>query len=82
MAGRCAWKDQPAGCGQAGRGRIQVTDRLKRLGRAYIDGMVGEGDYSREKQFLEMELEILVVSGSEAAEEGGRLVEHLTELWS
>ena len=42
--------------------------------------MVGEGDYSRGKQFLEMELEILVVPGTEAVEEAGRLVEHLPEL--
>ena len=43
--------------------------------------MVSEGDYSREKQYLEMELEILVVPGAEAAEEAGRLVEHLPDLW-
>ena len=42
--------------------------------------MVGEGNYSRGKQFLEMELEILVVPGTEAVEEAGRLVEHLPEL--
>ena len=40
-----------------------------------MDGMVSEGNYSREKQYLEMELEILVVHGAEAAEEAGRLVE-------
>ena len=61
--------------------RVQVTERLKRLGRAYVDGMVSEGDYSREKQYMEMELEILVVPGAEAAEEAGRLVEQLPELW-
>ena len=33
------------------------------------------------KLYLEMELEILVVPGAEAAEEAGRLVEHLPELW-
>ena len=46
---------------RVGEKRLQVTDRLKRLGRAYVDGMVSEGDYDREKQYLEMELEILVV---------------------
>ena len=61
--------------------RIRITERLKRLGRAYIDGLISEGDYSRERQYLEMELEILVVSGAEAAEETGRLVEHLPDLW-
>jgi len=66
---------------RVGEKRLQVAERLKRLGRAYVDGMVSEGDYSREKQYLEMELDILVVPGAEAAEEAGRLVEHLPELW-
>jgi len=66
---------------RVGEKRMQVTERLKRLGRAYVDGMVSEGDYNREKQYLEMELEILVVPGADAAEEAGRLVEHLPDLW-
>jgi len=66
---------------RVGERRMQVAERLKRLGRAYVDGMVNEEDYSREKQYLKMELEILVVPGAEAAEKAGRLVEHLPELW-
>jgi hypothetical protein len=61
--------------------RKKVTEKLKRLGRAYVDGMVADEDYSSEKQYLEMELELLVVPGAEAAEEAGRLVEHLPNLW-
>ena len=61
--------------------RTQVNEKLKRMGRAYVDGVLSEQDYRLEKQYLEMELEMLVVPGAEAAEEAGRLIENLPELW-
>ena len=60
---------------------MQVSEKLKRLGRAYVDGLISEGDYSRDKQYMEMELEILVVPAAEAAEEAGSLVQQLPKLW-
>jgi hypothetical protein len=34
--------------------RTKVTEKLKRLGRAYVDGMVADEDYNSDKQYLEM----------------------------
>ncbi len=62
--------------------RQKTHDRLKRLGRAYVDGLYDENEYKRQKRLMEMELESLVVPQADAAEEAGRLIERLPELWS
>ena len=41
--------------------RQKTHDRLKRLGRAYVDGLYDENEYRRQKRLMEMELESLVV---------------------
>ena len=41
--------------------RTQAEQRLRRLGRAYVDGMYNEDDYRREKRLLEDKLAGLVV---------------------
>jgi hypothetical protein len=61
--------------------RKLVNEKLKRLGRAYVDGLISGSDYTRDKHNLEMELVMLVVPGVDAAEEAGRLVQHLPDLW-
>ena len=43
--------------------REQTEQRLKRLGRAYIDGLLVKMDYQREKQLLHDKLASLVVPG-------------------
>ncbi len=51
------------------------------MAKAYVDGLLPDEDYSRQKKLLEMELESLVVPGASAAEEAGKLILNLPELW-
>ena len=48
--------------------RQQVSERLRRLGLAFADGLFPDEEYRRQKRTLEMELESLVVSEASAAE--------------
>lgn len=60
----------------------QLTgQRLKRLGKAYVDGLYPDDDYRREKRALEEELANLVVPGVDAAKEAGKPLENLSTLW-
>ena len=61
--------------------RKKVQQRLKRLGRAYVDGLYYDEDYRREKRLLEDRLTSLVIPGVDAAKEAGRLLEDLPRLW-
>ena len=45
----------------AGADCEQVQEKLKRLGKAFIDGMVDEPDYERHRAQLEFDLTSLVV---------------------
>ncbi|MCH8334822.1 MAG: hypothetical protein IIC61_02925 [Proteobacteria bacterium] len=62
--------------------RLQVQEKLKRLGNAYLDLLVTEEEYKRRKRLLDLEMESLVVPQANAAEEAGRLVQDLPRLWS
>ena len=62
--------------------RDQVQQRLRRLGKAYVDGLYGDEDYRREKRLLEERLGSLVVPGVDAAREAGKLLENLPQLWA
>ncbi|MFC1873877.1 recombinase family protein [Chloroflexota bacterium] len=59
----------------------QVNEKLRRMGRAYIDGLIPDDEYSRQKRLLELELESLVIPGANAAEEAGNLLINLPKLW-
>ena len=61
--------------------RIQAEQRLKRLGKAYVDGLYSDDDYRREKRSLEEKLASLVVPGVDATKEAGKLLENLPTLW-
>ena len=61
--------------------REQVSQRLRRLGKAYVDGLYSDDDYRREKRALEERLGSLVVPGVNAAREAGKLLENLPALW-
>ncbi len=61
--------------------RAQTEQRLKRLGRAYVDGLYDHDGYRREKRSLEDKLANLVVPGVDAAMEAGKLLEDLPVLW-
>ena len=60
--------------------RAQTEQRLKRLGRAYVDGLYDHDGYRREKRSLEDKLANLVVPGVDAAMEAGKLLENLPVL--
>ena len=61
--------------------RTKVQDKLKRLGKAFVDGVYDEADYQRQRRLLELSLESLVVPEAEAAEDAGNLIQQLPELW-
>ena len=61
--------------------RTAVQEKLRRMAKAYIDGLFPDEEYNRQRKLLEMELESLVVPGANAAEEAGKLIMNLRELW-
>ena len=58
----------------------QTEQRLKRLGKAFVDGLDSDEDYRRENRTLRDKPAILVVPGVDAAMEAGKLLEHLPDL--
>jgi hypothetical protein len=50
--------------------------------KTYIDGLFPDEEYYRQKKLIEMELESLVVPAANAAEEAGKLIMNLRELWA
>ena len=62
--------------------RQKVQERLRRLGKAYVDGVYDEGEYQRLRRQLELELETLVVPEADAAEAAGKLIQQLPDLWA
>jgi len=62
--------------------RAKAEDKLRRMAKAYVDGLFPDAEYRRQKRLLEMELESLVVPQANAAEEAGRLIQDLPRLWS
>ncbi|MFQ6028746.1 MAG: recombinase family protein [Dehalococcoidia bacterium] len=63
------------------RERKATEQRLKRLGQVYLDELMDYDEYRRQKRQLEEKLGSLVVPGIEAAQEAGKLLEDLPQLW-
>ena len=61
--------------------RKQTEQRLKRLGQVYLDDLVPYEDYKRQKRQLEDRLQSLVVPSVDAAQQAGKLLESLPQLW-
>ena len=61
--------------------RHATQSKLKRMAKAYIDGLLPEEEYNRQRRLFEMELESLVLPEANAAEEAGNLLLNLKELW-
>ena len=61
--------------------REAVTEKLRRMGKAYVDGLFPDDEYDRQKSLLQAELESLVVPQADAAEAAGRLIKDLPGLW-
>jgi len=64
-----------------GQERLQTEQRLKRLGRAYVDGLYSDDGYRREKRSLEDALAGMVIPGVDSAQEAGELMQDLPALW-
>ena len=58
--------------------RIQLADEVKRV---YLDNLMTQEEYRRQKCFLEDRIQALVVPEVDAVEEAGKLLERLPELW-
>jgi len=59
---------------QAKKQRQELQEKLRRMVKAYVDGVFPDEEYHRQKKLLEMELELLVVPQANAAEEAGKLL--------
>jgi len=62
--------------------RQAVQEKLRRMGKAFVDGLFPDEEYHRRKRLLELELESLVVPEANAAEEPGQLLLSLKKLWA
>ena len=65
-----------------GKKRRKALEKLRRLGKIYLDEVLDDDGYRHQKRQIELELESLVVPQADAAEEAGRLVERLRDLWA
>ena len=54
--------------------RQRAQERLRRLGKAYVNGVYDDDEYKRQKRTCELELESLVLPEADAAAEAGRLI--------
>ena len=59
-----------------------MQERLRRLGKAYVDGVYDDEEYKRQKRTAELELGSLVLPEADAAAEAGKLISELQTLWS
>ena len=51
------------------------------MAKVFIDGLIQQDEYSRQKKLLELELESLVIPDVNTAEEAGNLIMNLPSLW-
>jgi site-specific DNA recombinase len=64
------------------KARAARQDKIRRMAKAYVDGVFPDEEYHRQKRLLEMELESLVVPAANAAEEAGKLILNFETLWA
>ncbi|MFC2008105.1 zinc ribbon domain-containing protein [Chloroflexota bacterium] len=62
--------------------RQDISNRLRRMAKTYVDGLLDDNEYSRQKRMLELELESLVIPEIHAAEQAGKLLQNFPRLWS
>ena len=61
--------------------RKQAEEKLKRLGRSYIDGVIDDGEYHVQLKVIQAALESLVIPGTDAAVRAGEFLEGLGRIW-
>ena len=62
--------------------RERVKEKLRRLGKAFVDNLFDDVEYHRQKKSLEWELESLLIPEVDAAKEAGRLLADMPRLWA
>ena len=62
--------------------REETLLKRNRMVRAFVDGLIPEEEYLRQKNLLDLALESLVIPEYDAAEEAGKLIMNLPSLWA
>ena len=62
--------------------RKRLGERLRRMAKAFVDGLFDDGEYRRQKEQIEFELASLVVPEADITEEAGKLLVELPRLWA
>lgn len=68
--------------GRVKKKRQDIQEKLRRMAKAYCDGLFPDEEYHRQKKLMELELESLIVPAADAAEEAGKLIIDLPKLWA
>ena len=61
--------------------KANAQEKLRRMTKAYTDGLFPDEEYHHQKKLIEMEIESLIVPEADVAEEAGKLIKNLPELW-
>ena len=62
--------------------RKKLQERLRRMAKAFVDGLFDDGEYRRQKEQIEFELASMVVPEADITEEAGKLLLDLPQLWA
>jgi len=61
--------------------RKQAQERLRRLGKTYLDGVIDDGEYSIQRKLLQDNLDSLVIPEADAAVNAVEILESLGLIW-
>lgn len=61
--------------------RERVNEKLQRLGRAFVDGLIDESDYNVQRKMLQDRLDSLVIPEAESAFDAGEMLENPGNVW-
>jgi DNA invertase Pin-like site-specific DNA recombinase len=61
--------------------RKQIQEKLRRLGKTYLDGVIEDGEYNLQRKLLQDNLDSLVIPEADAAMNAGELLESLGLIW-
>ena len=61
--------------------RKRISDKLHRLAKTYVDGLIKESEYDVQRKLLQDSLQALVVPEIDAALNAGAILENLSNIW-
>jgi len=61
--------------------RKQIQEKLRRLGKTYLDGVIDDGEYNVQRKLLQGNLDSLVIPEADAALNAGELLESIGLIW-